>query len=387
MNCGQELFDYVGVIDPRSGITSYGWVGTIRRIIDSGVYRIELTLGGLVSKASLPAGSTYPPPNFPKAAIPANSQAVNLGNILKLRPAMLPAVIDINFTSVDNDDISWTAGSITCADGTVQAIDADTLHLADANPFYLYCNLDDANPEVLKGTSTFGDSIGNYKILVAFVKKASAATEKAMIVSGLHGKNPTIAADAIFVSKLSAIAADMGLLTAGEIRVGTGTLGGSPAFTGWRLWVDSNIGRMAGYAGDVPQWYSDTNGKLYAGGGKVIMDATYGLTILGNYLIIKYNSAGTSSSIFNDSGADLNISPGSGEVQFWDAVLKDISDINCDNVSATGYVEALNIIGYESVIIPTLLSATATEGSIAYWSDGSRFNWYADGGWHGVDEN
>jgi hypothetical protein len=39
------------------------------------------------------------------------------------------------------------------------------------------------------------------------------------------------------------------------------------------------------------------------------------------------------------------------------------------------------------VFIPNLLDADTGQGSIAVWADGSRFDFYAAGAWHGVDEN
>lgn len=57
----------------------------------------------------------------------------------------------------------------------------------------------------------------------------------------------------------------------GEIRQGTGTLGSN--YTGLRIWQSSNIGLIGGYNSDTLQWYADTDGKLYAGGGGVAIDA------------------------------------------------------------------------------------------------------------------
>ncbi len=64
--------------------------------------------------------------------------------------------------------------------------------------------------------------------------------------------------------------------TSGEIRQGTGTLGTN--FTGLRIWRDSTIGRIAGYASNVLQWYAATDGKLYAGAGAAQLDVD-GITL------------------------------------------------------------------------------------------------------------
>lgn len=60
--------------------------------------------------------------------------------------------------------------------------------------------------------------------------------------------------------------------TSGEIRQGTGTLGSN--YTGLRIWRDSNVGRIAGYASNVLQWYGDTAGNLVAGTGYVTLNAS-----------------------------------------------------------------------------------------------------------------
>ena len=59
--------------------------------------------------------------------------------------------------------------------------------------------------------------------------------------------------------------------TGGGIYQGTGTFG-SPT-TGLKIWRDSGIGRIGGYNSGTAQWYADTNGRLLAGGGNVILDA------------------------------------------------------------------------------------------------------------------
>jgi hypothetical protein len=45
MNCGQELFDYVSVLDPAISATSYGWVGSIQTILGPGIYQLQVELG------------------------------------------------------------------------------------------------------------------------------------------------------------------------------------------------------------------------------------------------------------------------------------------------------------------------------------------------------
>ena len=61
------------------------------------------------------------------------------------------------------------------------------------------------------------------------------------------------------------------LASTGGIYQGTGTFA-SPT-TGLKIYNSGGIGIIAGYNGGVVQWYAGTDGKLYAGAGKVTLDA------------------------------------------------------------------------------------------------------------------
>ena len=86
-------------------------------------------------------------------------------------------------------------------------------------------------------------------------------------------------ADKISVTSLAAIQVDTGALNlsgfltigaAGGIYQGTGTAA-SPT-TGLKIWHDTGVGRIAGYNATVLQWSADTDGKLKAGAGAVVLD-------------------------------------------------------------------------------------------------------------------
>jgi hypothetical protein len=70
----------------------------------------------------------------------------------------------------------------------------------------------------------------------------------------------------------SYFALPMSLGTSGGIYQGTGTFA-SPT-TGLKIWNDTGLGRIAGYNASVLQWYADTDGKFYAGGGAVLLDSS-----------------------------------------------------------------------------------------------------------------
>jgi hypothetical protein len=91
----------------------------------------------------------------------------------------------------------------------------------------------------------------------------------------------SVTADKIYVASLAALVVDTGALNmsgfltigvAGGIYQGTGTAA-SPT-TGLKLWNDGGVGRIAGYNATVEQAGFGTDGKLYAGAGKVTIDAS-----------------------------------------------------------------------------------------------------------------
>lgn len=73
---------------------------------------------------------------------------------------------------------------------------------------------------------------------------------------------------------LSELVDHIGLITDGEIQLGTGTV--NTDFTGIRIYKDttgvSDVYRVSGWNNDVVQAYLDSDGKFYAGGGNVILD-------------------------------------------------------------------------------------------------------------------
>lgn len=86
-----------------------------------------------------------------------------------------------------------------------------------------------------------------------------------------------VTASKISVSQLSAIAADLGTITAGTVTSATIRTASSGARTEMNA---SNLfglgfGGVGGYDGSAAQWYAKaSDGKLYAAGGKLVIDAT-----------------------------------------------------------------------------------------------------------------
>jgi len=279
MNIGQELFDYITIIDTRMGVTYSGWVGGIIRHWEPGKYEMTVELGQLDSIASINdrEGKAYFGPN-----VLPEGQGRHSRIDFNPMPAIQPFILNLEFSATDNDDIVWnngtaeTDGSVQFANGETQVISHGTLNLAETGKYYLYLIKGNTT---LQNTQTFSDTVGADRGIVAIAEKAATATEYASVVS-LTGDMFHVGETGVHIAKLSAINADMGLLTAGEIRVGEGTLGSD--FTGWRLWIEDNVGRFAGYYEDTMRFYSGTDGRLYCAGGNLTLDEdgikVYGLS-------------------------------------------------------------------------------------------------------------
>jgi hypothetical protein len=68
----------------------------------------------------------------------------------------------------------------------------------------------------------------------------------------------------------------IGLGLNGGIYQGTGTF--ATPTTGLKIWNDAGIGRIGGYNAGVVQWYANTDGKLYAAAGGLVID-TKGISL------------------------------------------------------------------------------------------------------------
>lgn len=239
----------------------------------------------------------------PTATIPAGSQAF---------------ICSCVFASIDQTHISWGSGTITFADGTSQAISANASQVVSGT-HYIYFDLVDASPNVLKLSTTYSDCVGTYKGLVA-VAKIGGTGQKAF-VSSLSQTNIFINEEALLaecvgtdaikasavtaikisVADLAAIHANIGschinavldIGTSGGIYQGTGTFA-SPT-TGLKISNSGGIGKVEGFNTGVVQAYFGTDGKLYAASGAVVLDF-WGISMLGSggvYLAF-YNGAGS----------------------------------------------------------------------------------------------
>jgi len=168
MNVGQELFDYIKIIDSRNDITYYGWVGGIIREWESGVYRITLELGNLTGSEGIPGGKDMPAPNIVPPAVPGVG-------MYDWKPITMGAYIaDVDFTPDAYNHVDWAVGSIKFADGRSQHINSGELNLTATH--YIYCIW--GNPDLQNSTSA-SDAVGTDRVLVAVVSKASTSAQLA----------------------------------------------------------------------------------------------------------------------------------------------------------------------------------------------------------------
>jgi hypothetical protein len=206
-------------------------------------------------------------------------------------------VSTLAWTATDQDTATWASGTIKTSDGTSYAIDAGNTGNIGATT-YVY--LDPATfITVLQTTTTATTAAGNGKILIAVVQIGGAGSECIIDVVGGSGTTidgdrittGTIVADRLSVSTLSAISADLGTVTAGDISGVTIAIGaGNSIFK-----ADSNgiyLGnatfasapfRVAMDGSVTANMYSLNSGNIVNHASGMIFKNTYGI----NY----YNSA------------------------------------------------------------------------------------------------
>ena len=161
----------------------------------------------------------------------------------------------------------------------------------------IYLTSDDSNApfiDILDGVQshTGWNASGNVKVRLGKLSGISDSYFGTLSGYGLYSDNVYLrgsiyatdgvfsgtvyASDGTFTGAITAssgsIAGVLTIGTSGEIRQGTGTLGTD--YTGLRVWRDSGIGRIGGYASNTLQWYAGTDGVLYAGAGRVVLDGT-----------------------------------------------------------------------------------------------------------------
>ena len=192
--------------------------------------------------------------------------------------------------------VAWTAATLKYSDGDTLTVNAgSSTGLAANKTYWAYVTTTNGN---IATTLTAADAVGDTKILVALIR-VGADTEPAASIAPLGSQAPVLstsglAANAIISSTIASTALDAHTITlatggklvtaAGLGRDGTNqwtTMAGGG--TGGGVLIDTTgiIGTSKSDDGDINDtefYMAAADGKLYAGGGAVIIDAA-GLTI------------------------------------------------------------------------------------------------------------
>ncbi len=188
------------------------------------------TLGADVVASNLPpAPSTAIASGNSVTDINTNAETINGGQIT---PGTIPQqTLDIanwgwtqscTFSVTDLDTVSWGAGTFTSADGTqTYSISAgNTGNMSAKTYIYLDINI---STTVYQVTTSLTAPIGIGKVLIAVAQNgASEATYVLVQATQVVADNiiaNTIGAQKLNVSQLSAITADLGSITAGQINI------------------------------------------------------------------------------------------------------------------------------------------------------------------------
>lgn len=325
MNCGQELYDQVRIIDSRSGVTITGRAGRIvRRYLapinsPEHVYEIEVTLGGIVSVAGLIGGpgtldmdlqdlttNTLPEKVIPKTMswqLPVSYQSY---------------IADIDFTSVDYQTISWTAGVVRFADGREQAVTNTGSPKTLTAAHYMYVIWGNST---LQFSTTYSDAVGPDRVMVGIASKGSVAGINAYVLnphtdSILINRDKVmdnlvndlkLASEAVTEAKIAALAVTSGKIAAGAVIAGkiaalsivAGDIAANAITTdkilaGAVTAVKINVATLDAISANVGTLTSGTiNGvTIYAGAGAVILDGS-GLKITGQILFFQSGAGET----------------------------------------------------------------------------------------------
>ncbi|MFA7519586.1 hypothetical protein [Shewanella sp.] len=300
MNVGQEMFDYIGVIDTREGDTRTGNAGYIRRIYnnlgDTPEYQMSLGFGNW-----FPAGEPI-----------TETSPGGLGNSGEQSFERLYAL-----------------------DGYIENLTADNILL------YTMDDIDDGTT-YKKVLAT--EISGGYIVLTSStVKDGEWYNETGVIIDAEHGIG----------------------LYGGQISLRT-----YDTYEHAEAWGSTGL-----------QIYIGTDGKLYAGGGSVLLDST-GIAINGiSSLQFRYNSLYLATIGVNSSG-NLQITPFSGYIATVSSSL-----VVQGTLYATSDIEAQGVVyGIYGVVVPTYTAGGIDEDGSLLAAETS-FWWYRSGAWHYALDN
>lgn len=283
MHCTLELFDKISITDDRYDTpkTTTGYVHRIQKEYSRGVYTITIQLGGVTTGYTVPGG--YPAKGLAEAEPPKAPPVLATG----IPVGYQAYIADIDFTSVDQDHISWTSGNVKFADGRIQVVSSVGSPLTLTTTHYLYIIWGNS---VLQNSTTYSDAIGPNKVLVAVAAKASTGAQRAYVLNP-HTDSILIntdkvmdglvtelklAAEAVTNSKVKDLSAEK--INAGTLsadRIGAGSIEAIKLDVATLDAISANVGTLtSGIINGV---------TIYAGAGKVTLDSV-GVKIDGQLL-------------------------------------------------------------------------------------------------------
>jgi len=151
-----------------------------------------------------------------------NTNAIEPGAVTAITQSKgtIPATVDINMQSVDNDTVSWSAGNAAWADDTTESITAVGSPKTLSAPGIHYVFKITGN-STLQFTTTFSTAVGNDRTYLGQVVTTVTVGEFATVFLFGDINGPIFTAAVGSFGKLSALTADLGSITAGSMNAVT----------------------------------------------------------------------------------------------------------------------------------------------------------------------
>lgn len=224
MNFGQELLDWIKVTDFRSNdLIIEGRVGYIIRRFHVGkdyAYHMEIGLGSLSTAADVSSDGSVDDLTTPSTATPTSTTPETIPSSI-LAPGAQAYIASVEFSPVDWDDVSWTAGQIKVKSGQTQTIDSGSKHFDNANPYYAYYIWGNST---LQWTQDAALTTGEDRGLVAVAERGTDSNDKAYVANH-HTSSIVINRDKVMDNlvnelKIAASAVTEAKLAAGAVTEG-----------------------------------------------------------------------------------------------------------------------------------------------------------------------
>jgi len=303
MNCGAELFDYVKVTDEEDGTERVGNIGSIRRKFnpDKDLYNMEFNFGGWWTVGNLAAALELSE-DFGSIVTEYKEEFYNY---------LYVEMLDVEFLSAISANMGLlTAGEIRIGEGiltpTGYATGGSQTTLVDSTASWTpdaYYGMDIRL--IVDGVAYDRVILTNTTNMITFTEPLPEGVVVADEDSYYFGDIEVQMGDSYFIRGVgTGVATDGGktwlidstkdweenehvgkyiriikdgqwfqkTIVSNSINMVTFTaLGEWKPFTGFRLWTDGILGRIAGYLDGVIQYYTGSDGKFYAGNGSIMI--------------------------------------------------------------------------------------------------------------------